>query len=594
MKWNDVVVLSLLVVLGLTANFFPSQAHVPGRSPVNKTVLLNNDSHLVPLTGLDQRKIAVLLPIEGGLEPFADQLDRYAEIQRFYWSDGALEGTSLDEALKYYNTLFFAIPDDWADDKLLLEFIKIQAASKDVLIWFHGPGQNLYRFDKTAAIPLLWTREGDVQSQRYAAMSIFGGLGCTARLESDYSDRYHKGAGTSTAQIRLCYAGTDHTTVNTKMLERAIDGIMTEAIYAQATPGGVIMVVQDGHVLFEKAYGYHTYKNRQPTRTSDIFDLASITKIVATTPAVMQLAEQGVLDLDHTIGHYLWQAIPTDKAEIKLRKVLLHEAGLTPYIPFYRELGPDDLRPDSSASHGVKVADQRFVRNGYYEEVMWPAMLESPLHSPGEYKYSDLSMYIMKEIVEHRTAVPFEQYLQRAFYGPLGMYTAGFNPRKRFAKERIVPTEDDRHFRGVMLQGYVHDQGAALAGGVAGHAGLFATANDLAIYGQMLLNRGRYGDEQYFEPGTVDLFTSRQSASSRRGLGFDRYDPRAGARYPSGMASEATFGHTGYTGTAMWIDPEKRLVFIFLSNRVHPQVNGKLRDLAIRRRLLDVVYVGLR
>lgn len=174
------------------------------------------------------------------------------------------------------------------------------------------------------------------------------------------------------------------------------------------------------------------------------------------------------------------------------------------------------------------------------------------------------------------------------------MQTAGYLPRERFPKRRIVPTEDDQTFRKTLLQGYVHDQGAAMAGGIAGHAGLFATANDLAIYGQLLLNRGEYGGDRYFKPETVDLFTSKQSATSRRGLGFDRADPDTSKAYPSKLASPATFGHTGYTGTCIWVDPEEQLIYIFLSNRVHPVVSTKLYELNVRSRIQDTLYEAIR
>src|SRR5690606_36215284 len=179
-------------------------------------------------------------------------------------------------------------------------------------------------------------------------------------------------------------------------------------------------------------------------------------------------------------------------ADVTLREVMLHEAGFIPYIPFYRDLKKGDLRTDSSATHSVKVADSAYIKTDYYENVMWPVMLSSKLNARGKYVYSDISMYVIKEVAEHQTGIPIQDYVQHEFYRPLGMQTAGYLPRQRFPKERIVPTENDKTFRKTLLQGYVHDQGAAMAGGIAGHAGLFATANDLAIYGQLLLNRGEY------------------------------------------------------------------------------------------------------
>jgi CubicO group peptidase (beta-lactamase class C family) len=211
----------------------------------------------------------------------------------------------------------------------------------------------------------------------------------------------------------------------------------------------------------------------------------------------------------------------------------------------------------------------------------------------GQYVYSDLSMYFMKEIVETITQQPMADCVKSNFYDPLGMYTTGFNPRYRFAKSIIVPTEQDKYFRKTLLWGYVHDQGAAMVGGVSGHAGLFSNASDLAILYQMLLNKGTYGGDRYFKSKTVEMFTAKQSDISRRGLGFDRYDVDSKYGYPSKLASNQTFGHTGYTGTCVWVDPSKDLVYIFLSNRVNPEVSNKLLNLNIRPRIQDVIYQAI-
>ena len=559
---------------------------------INQTVLLNDPAHLVPLMELDQRRIAVVLPDNRSMESFYGQLARYAGTDRFSWPSDSAGGNRLDESLKLYNTLIFVLDGSRADDPGSLQFIQAQAVGKDVLTILFGEGQNLQKLEGTTN-PVLWNPGTDELAQRYSAMSVFGGMACTAKLSQTYSENFNEGDGLQTAKIRLSYSGPDGTAVNARLLADSIDAIMTDAIAGRAAPGGVVMVIRDGNVLFEKAYGHHTYERQANTRLSDIFDMASITKIAATTPMVMRLTERDVISLDSTMGHYLWQANHSNKAGTTLRDVMLHEAGFIPYIPFYRDMDPNDLSPDSSAEFSVKVADGCYIRTAYYEEVMWPTMLHSRLNETGKYVYSDISMYVMKEVSEHQTGIPIQEYIQQNFYRPLGMVTAGYNPRERFSKDQIIPTEFDATFRKTLLEGYVHDQGAAMAGGIAGHAGLFATANDLAIYGQLLLNRGVYGGERYFNEETVDLFTSNQSATSRRGLGFDRKDPSPTARYPSGLASDATYGHTGYTGTCIWMDPAERLIYIFLSNRVHPEVSNQLSDLAIRRRIMDSIYQSL-
>ncbi|KKO92384.1 beta-N-acetylglucosaminidase [Sphingobacterium sp. Ag1] len=538
----------------------------------NETILFNNLDQLLPLKNLDQLRIAVVVPNAAKYSMFTDQLARYANTRVFDFN-------KFDEDIKYYNTIIVAGKEDDLDADCLTQLKQAVLNNKKVILchFFENDKnkKSLSEHPQSDLIELLapFSEIG----QRQMAMSIFGGLPITA-------------GNVKTTQTRLQYGAASSSNLNLNKLTKKIDAIAQEAIDKQATPGAVVMIVKDGQVLLEKSYGFHTYAKAISTKTSDIFDLASVSKIAGTTPVIMRLTERNIINLDSTMGHYLWQAKYTNKKDIKLRSVMLHEAGFTPFIPFYKYLKGGDVVSAADVNHQVKMADNSYILNNYYRDVMWPDMLKSPVKPTGNYVYSDISMYVMKEVAEHQTAEPMQDYVQENFYRPLGMKRAGYLPRERFAKDEIVPTEQDTSFRKTLLEGYVHDQGAAMAGGIAGHAGLFATANDLAIYGQLLLNRGEYGGERYFKTETVDLFTSKQSASSRRGLGFDRWDPNPKNEYPSKLANSTVFGHTGYTGTCIWIDPQNQLIYIFLSNRVHPQVNTKLLDLNIRSRIQDAIY----
>jgi len=538
----------------------------------NETILYNNVDQLLPLGNLAQLRIAVVVPHAEKYAAFTSQLARYAGITLFDFS-------KFDEDIKYYNTIIVAGKEDDLDADCLSQLKQAVLNNKKVVLChFFEQERNkksLSEHPQSDLIELLapFTELG----QRNAAMSIFGGAAITV-------------GNVKTAQSRLQYSSGKNSNLNLGKLTKKIDAIAQEAIEKQATPGAVVMIIKDGQVLLEKSYGYHTYSKDIPTKTSDIFDLASVSKIAGTTPVIMRLTERNIINLDSTMGHYLWQAKYTNKKDIKLRSVMLHEAGFTPFIPFYKYLKAGDVVAVPDQQHEVKMADDSYILNHYYRDVMWPEMLKSPVKPTGNYVYSDISMYVMKEVAEHQTAEPLQDYAQENFYKPLGMTHAGYLPRERFAKEQIVPTEQDTSFRKTLLEGYVHDQGAAMAGGIAGHAGLFATANDLAIYGQLLLNRGEYGGERYFKTETIDLFTSKQSATSRRGLGFDRWDPNPKNEYPSKLANSTVFGHTGYTGTCIWVDPQNQLIYIFLSNRVHPQVSTKLLDLNIRSRIQDAIY----
>ena len=551
----------------------------------NESVLLLNQEGIIPLKKLDDYKIVIASPSSDKFTDFIVQAGRYSEFE----TKGV---EKLDESIKYANTVIIPLRDADITDQFVYQLVQARKNNKKIILAVFGSGSGLSKLNNIT-LPVLFNTNTDSQAQKNAAMTIFGGMSSTAKLDKTYSFYFQKGAGFNTNQTRLQYTDGQSSPLNLNKLTKKIDEIAAEAITKQATPGAVVMIIKDGQVLFEKGYGFHTYDKKTPTTIGNIFDLASVSKIAGTTPVIMRLTEQHVINLDSTIGDYLYQAQATNKKNISLRSVMLHEAGFTPFIPFYRNLKPGALERRFSTSHQVKVADSCYLLNNYYRDVMWPEMLNSPVKPVGNYVYSDISMYVMKEVAEHQTGVPMQEYVQKNFYKPLGMKTAGYLPRDRFAKESIIPTENDTSFRKVLLQGYVHDQGAAMAGGVAGHAGLFATANDLAIYGQLLLNRGEYGGNRYFTGETVDLFTSKQSATSRRGLGFDRWDPNPKNEYPSKLANSSVYGHTGYTGTCIWIDPSNQLIYIFLSNRVHPQVSSKLLDLNIRSRIQDAIYETL-
>ncbi|MFZ4262870.1 serine hydrolase domain-containing protein [Sphingobacterium sp. HJSM2_6] len=541
----------------------------------NTTQLLHNKQQIIPFQRLDQYRMAVVTSNNDDYKPFIEQLKRYADVE-------VVDFNNYDEKTKYYNTIIVAgNVQDFRPDFLAM-ILQSATNKKEVIFCRFGSNQNLNSVllndaNLSRFASLAWNPETSVEAQQYTAMSLFGGLAITE-------------GPNKTEQTRLQYTEGKQSGLNIAKMTREIDAIANDAIAQHAAPGMMVMAVKNGQVIFEKAYGYHSYDKSQANQLNDIYDLASISKIMGTTPVVMNLQEKGIINLDSTMGYYLWQAKQTNKANITLRTVLLHEAGFTPFIPFYKNLKPGDVQHTASESHQVQVADGAYLRNNYYQEVMWPQMLKSPVKPIGNYVYSDISMYVMKEVSEHETSTPMQDYVQEILFQPIGMKTAGYLPRLRFPKNSIVPTQQDTAFRKTLLQGFVHDEGAAMAGGVAGHAGLFSSANDLAIYGQLLLNRGIYGGVRYFKPETIDLFTSKQSATSRRGLGFDRFDPKPNANYPSKLANESVYGHTGYTGTNIWIDPKNQFIFIFLSNRVHPQVSTKIYDLNVRSRIHDVIY----
>ena len=564
------------------------------RSIESSTVLLNNQNQLVLIKNLDQQKIA---SIHFGFENasvFDSLLNKYTKVQSFdaatYTGSKTLNNLLFD--LKFYTTVIVQLNKQDLDNSALMSFLSMLDQQKKLIVACFGAPQLKPEFDELKGV-ILWSPLNSPIAANYAAQLLFGGVAASQKLQNNISAKYQKGDGSITVQTRLAYTVPEETGINADDLIPSIDKIVAEAIREKATPGAVVLVARNGKVIFNKAYGSHNYNDTLKDKITDIFDLASVTKVSATTMETMQLYDQGKLNLDSTAGSYLALARNTNKNDIKVREFLTHQSGMVPDIITWEKLKAADRSIDSSAAYPTKVADHFYLKKDYFKDVIWPDMLSSSIKTRGKYVYSDLSMYFMKEIVETISAMPLNVYVQQNFYSPLGMQTAGFLPLSRFPKNQIVPTENDSGFRHQLLIGYVHDQGAGLLGGVSGHAGLFASANDLAILYQMILNRGTYGGIQYIKPETIDLFTSKQSAVSRRGLGFDRWDPNRATRYPSVLASDQTYGHTGYTGTCFWVDPKYNLVYIFLSNRVNPKVTDKLSDLGIRRRIQDAIYEAI-
>jgi CubicO group peptidase (beta-lactamase class C family) len=573
----------------LTGQAFIAEERLVG----NSTVLLNNASYLVPLQKLEDLKIASVHFSNQYAAVFDSLLNKYNKVDLFdgttYSGNKTLANLTSD--LKFYNTVIVQVNDADLGNPDVLDFISANQKNKNVVVAAFGNGSVLGKLDVITA-PVIWTERVSLVSAMYSAEAIFGGIAISQKLTKNYSAVYKTGMGFTTDKTRLQYTVPEESGINAANMQ-GIDKIAQEAIREHATPGCVVLVAKDGKVIFNKAYGYHTYDNVMPDKLTDIFDLASMTKVSATTMEAMQLTDQGKLSLEKTLGDYIPLARKSNKNDIQIREVLLHQAGLIPDIQSFEKVKPADHSTDSSAAYPTKVSDHYYLRKDYYKDVMFPEMLSSPLKTRGQYVYSDVSMLFMQEVVENITAVPLNVYVQQHFYTPLGMQTAGFLPLYRFTPDRIIPTENDKEYRMSLLDGYVHDPTSALLGGVAGHAGLFGSANDVAILYQMVLNKGSYGGTQYFKPEVVDLFTSKQSPVSRRGLGFDRWDPIGERHYPSKLASDQAYGHTGFTGTCIWVDPKYNLVYVFLSNRVNPSVASKLLSLNIRPRIQDVVYEAI-
>lgn len=382
-----------------------------------------------------------------------------------------------------------------------------------------------------------------------------------------------------------------------------IDSIANNAIKEAATPGCVVLVAKDQKVGFLKAYGYTNYDSIQPVSTETIYDLASVTKTSATTVSVMKLYEEGKLDLNKTLGDYLEWVRGSNKDSLKITDILLHQAGLVAWIPFFRETLDSAGKPlpfiysaKKDEKHNIRVAEDLYMSNSWIDTI-YARILSSPVSGHGNYVYSDLDFIFLGKIVEALTGKKLEDYAAETFYKPLQMKTTSFLPRDHFSLDEIAPTEQEKLFRLQLILGDVHDPAAAMLGGVAGHAGLFSNAYDLAQLYQMLLNGGAMNGVRYLKRETIELFTAYHSSRSRRGLGFDKPEKDNASRkdpYPALSVSSATFGHTGFTGTCVWADPEYNLLYIFLSNRVTPQSEiYKLSKMNVRSAIHEAIYQAM-
>lgn len=444
--------------------------------------------------------------------------------------------------------------------------------------------------------------EDNAVTHQAAADVLKGAIKTSGKLPVSVCESFPSGTGISSIDAPIAYpVKADLQAGKFKI----IDSLATVAIQQHAAPGMAVMAVKDGKIIFNKAYGYYTYDSLKKVNLESIFDLASVTKICATTLSVMKLYDEGKLDLNKTLGDYLDWVKGTDKANLKIDDILLHQAGLRAFIPFYRETIDTSTgvplagfySNTATPQYGIKVADTMYMRTSW-EDTIYKRILESPLGPRNKYVYSDNDFIFLGKIVEAISGMPLNQYVYQTFYRKLGLTSTGFLPLQRFPEQQIIPTEREKTFRRQLLHGTVHDPGAAMFGGVAGHAGLFSDAYDLAVMMQMVLNGGKFNGYYFFSPETIKLFTGYNSKISRRGLGFDKPEKdNASSKdpYPCRYASPLTFGHTGYTGTCVWVDPKYNLIYIFLSNRVNPEggTNVTLYRLNTRTNIQDAIYKAI-
>lgn len=571
--------------------------------------LVRATPNLLPIGPLDSLNLAALAIGTRQRNTFQNRLADYSSIDLLQTAN-SLSAAAQEELFQRLRKEDLVIVSFHASGKSFLEPVDVQNSVVNLLTRLQEQTQVLvtvfgspYALEKLDALDnVLVAYSNEEMAQDVAAQGIFGAIPISGRLPVTASRRSHFNSGVVTQKnFRMGYAAPIRVGLSGDQLERQVDDIVAEAIEEKATPGCVVLVARKGQIVFEKAYGHHTYARKRPVKTDDLYDLASVTKIAASTMAVMDLFERGLVDIHDPIGEYLPQLKATNKGRLVISDILAHRAGLQAWIPFYtKTMSGTRQRPKPSSTYYrpqpggdfvVEVTDKLYMDIDYVGEI-WDQIIQSDLRQPGSYRYSDLGFYLLAELVEDVSGENLADYVQRHFYRPLGLHELTYQPLKQFPRDQVVPTEEDHYFRGQRIQGYVHDMGAAMLGGVSGHAGLFGSAHDLAVLMQLLLQDGAYGDRRYLDQRTVRAFTHRYQTDTRRGLGFDMKQLNEDRSLNMADAASArTFGHQGFTGTCVWVDPKEDLIFVFLSNRTYPSMrNYRLNKLDIRERVHAAVY----
>ncbi|TAE56610.1 MAG: hypothetical protein EAZ89_04555, partial [Bacteroidetes bacterium] len=612
------------------------------------TIARDSASYL-PFYGLGAHEFGVVT-VGDPMPAFTTDLNFYADLPLVHVQADSQRATPpLPDSLARFHPLIVGINDVRLDPEIDAAFLRsIERLGKrtEVVVVNFGELENLRLIPRFPT--LVQAYNNDTITQSLAAQLLFGGIGARGKLPVALGPTLPYGAGDWTRPWRLALTMPEEAGLSGQALRR-IDTLAQMAIRAGATPGCQILVAKSGKVVYHKAFGYQTYSREQAVLPTDLYDIASVTKIAATTLATMKLYDEGKLNLDDPLSRFFqrrpsaggpvwvsdtlmipdqysggsfydpnagdeyYDTIPCGDSlmvirralldpgqqppvfDIRLSELLTHRSGLPAGFATYQFARPTRRLPawyrsSYEEAFAIPVAERMFLRNDYMQ-ALWNEILYMPVNQAKPYLYSDANMVLLQQVIDTLNQEPMDRYLTRVFYNDLGMRRTCFNPLNTFPAERIAPTENDREWRDQVLRGYVHDPTAALMGGVAGNAGLFSTASDLAHLCQMWLNKGSYGGVQFLKPETVDLFTRRREG--HRGYGFDM-PPLEGPYLIGESASRNSYGHTGFTGTCVWVDPDQELVYIFLSNRVSPDAgNWRLNNMRIREQIHDAIYRAL-
>jgi beta-N-acetylhexosaminidase len=572
----------------------------------NALTIVKNNPDIIPLRRLETKSIAYVKMGDASGVSFFDELKKYGKVHE-------IKAGKLDELLvklKSYNTVIIGFhrsnDNPWKSykfsDKELVWIYEIARTHNVILDVFVKPYalSDVESIDNIESIIVSY-QNSDV-AQRKSAQLIFGAIPSKGNLPVSVGKYFKKGDGIYNNDLkRLGYSIPERVGMSSKKLKK-LDSVAQYAVKNKMTPGIQLLVARNGKVIYNKNFGKHTYEGSEKVEFNDIYDVASLTKIVATLPLLMELEEDGIVSLDSKLSELLPEYKNSNKANITIKRMLSHYAQLVPWIPFYaatldsvsQKPNPEYYRKSASNNFNIKVANNLFLQT-HYADSMQVIIKDSDLLERLRYRYSDLPYYILKKFIETHYGKPLDELVQDHFYQSLGANFTMYNPYNKISNRHIVPSEIDDYYRYQKIQGYVHDMGAAMQNGVGGHAGVFSNANDIAKIMQMFLQKGFYGGKRYFKPSTMDKFNTCYFCTNdnRRGIGFDK--PQLEDEGPTcGCVSMTSFGHSGFTGTYAWADPEEDIVYVFLANRTYPHAgkNLLLRE-NIRTEIQRLIYEAI-
>ncbi|CAM2985103.1 glycoside hydrolase family 3 N-terminal domain-containing protein [Flavobacterium frigoris] len=563
--------------------------------------VLKNEEAILPIKDLQNEKIAYVKIGDATNSRFVTTLKKYTEVTEI--SDANLDSLQL-KLNKFTKVIvgYHSSDAPWKKyDFNQAELKKLAFLSKNnkvILDVFASP-YSLIPIESFGDIEgVVLSYQNSSIAQEVSAELIFGAITAKGKLPVTVTTEFTADLGLSTEKLNvLGFTAPENVGMNPLILDK-IEAVAQKAINGEMAPGMQILVARKGKVIYQKSFGYQTYEKNSKVTNSDVYDVASLTKILSTLPNVMLQYDQKKINMQTRLDSMLPIFKNSNKEDIHFKELLSHYARLQPWIPFYKATVDKSGNPldkyykkISEAQFSTKVADSLFLRNDYHDTIM-KLIADSKLLPQKKYKYSDFTFMILKEYLQKATGKTLDVLSTDNFYRPLGANNTMYNPLQSIPKDRIAPTEIDTYFRHQIIQGYVHDMGAAMEGGIGGHAGIFSNSMDVAKIMQLYLQKGNYGNKQYFSEKTFDDFNTCYfcSEGNRRGVGFDK--PQLGDKGPTcGCASMTSFGHTGFTGTMAWADPETEIVYIFLSNRTFPaDSTNKLSRENIREDIQEIIY----